>query len=415
MTRRRPARPKLTRGKQPTAGQRSSAADLRKQLHKRTRELAEAQKLLAESLQQQTATADVLKVITRSTFNLQAVLDTLVESATQLCEAQDALIFLPSGNVYRAAARYGYSLEYHQFIESSPISIDRGSVVGRAVIDKQIVHITDVLADPEYTRHDAQRMAGYRTALGVPLLREGDVIGVIFLTRIRPQPFTEKQIELVATFADQAVIAIENTRLLKELRARTDDLSESLQEQTATADVLNVISRSPTDAAPVFNIIGGRAEKLCNSEISVVSVLDGDLIRVAGIRGISSYSVELFRAHFPMPLDRMTVTARTIKSGAVVHVSDVLVDPTYDNKILAAETGFRSCLGVPMHLKGKIVGAIFVARTEPGPFSDNQIRLLETFADQAVQSATFDCSKRYRPKLASSRKLSLIRPEAQTS
>src|SRR5262249_34566780 len=158
----------------------------------------------------------------------------------------------------------------------------------------------------------------------------------------------------------------ENARLFNETQ-------EALERQTATADVLNVISRSPTDAAPVFDVIGERAEKLCNAEISVVSILDGNLIRVAGIRGISRVGVELFRTNFPMPLHRQTVTARTIKSGTVVHVSDVLADSTYDNKELAAQTGYRCCLGVPMHNKGQVVGAIFVARTQPGPFSDNQI------------------------------------------
>jgi two-component system, NtrC family, sensor kinase len=200
---------------------------------------------------------------------------------------------------------------------------------------------------------------------------------VMPLMRKRVQPFSARQVELVSTFADQAAIAIENSRLFNETR-------EALERQTATADVLNVISRSPTDAAPVFDIIGERAERLCNAEISVVSILDGDLIKVGAIRGITRDGVELVRANFPMSLDRQTVTARTINSGTVVHIGDVLADTTYDNKGLAEQTGYRSCLGVPLHNKGQVVGAIFVARTEAGLFSENQIRLLEIFADQAV-------------------------------
>ncbi len=257
---------------------------------------------LAESLEQQTATSEVLQVITRSTFNLQTVLDTLVELATRLCEAQDAIIFLPSGEVYRAAARHGYSREYHKFIESNPIAINQGSVVGRTAIDKQLVHIPDVLADPNYTRHDAQRLAGYRTALGVPLLREGNVVGVIFLTRTKPHPFSVKQIELITTFADQAVIAIENTRLLSELR-------ESLQQQTATADVLKVISRSTFDLPAVLQTLVELAARLCDADKTVITREKNGAFYRAETYGFSPEFLEHFK-DVPIEAERGSTSGR---------------------------------------------------------------------------------------------------------
>src|SRR5262245_61590426 len=215
--------------KAPTA--RVSTADLQEQVTALARELKEAR-------EQQTATADVLKVISRSTFNLQTVLDTLVQSAAQLCEADIAVIGRPRGTTYYFEATYGLSPESAEFTANHPTQIDRGTISGRVLLECKIFHVPDVLADPEYTYRAGQKISGYRTMLGVPLLREGTPIGVIALSRKSVRPFTDRQIELAVTFADQAAIAIENTRLLNELR-------ESLQQQTATADVLKVISSSP--------------------------------------------------------------------------------------------------------------------------------------------------------------------------
>src|SRR5262249_11507868 len=217
---------------------------------------------LRESLQQQTATADVLKVISRSTIDLRTVLDTLVESAARLCEADQAAITQPQDDVLLYAASFGFPQGFIEIAKRTRFVLGRGTITGRVLLEGKPVQIDDVLADPEYN-FEGQKAAGFRTALGVPLLREGETIGVMALLRSQVRPFTDKQIELVTTFADQAVIAIENARLFDEVQARTREVTESLEYQTAISEVLNVISRSPSDVQPVLDTIAETAQRLC--------------------------------------------------------------------------------------------------------------------------------------------------------
>jgi GAF domain-containing protein len=331
---------------------------------------------LKEARAQQAATAEILKVIASSPSDVQPVFEAIAMSANRLIGGFSCAVFRFVDGLQHLAAFTSTEPASDQALKASfPRPMVENSIYD-LISHGAAVQITDTEAADEFSRR-LGRTRGFRSISFTPLTSSGTVIGMITVTRKEPGPFADHHVQLLLTFADQAVIAIENARLFNETK-------EALERQTATADVLDVISQSPTDAVPVFDFIGERAEKLCNAEISVISVLDGDLINLAGIRGIARANVELFRAHFPMPLDRKTVTARTINTGAVVHISDVLFDTTYDNRTLAEQTGYRSCLGVPMHREGQVVGAIFVARTEPDRFSDNQIRLLEIFADQAA-------------------------------
>jgi GAF domain-containing protein len=256
---------------------------------------------LRESLQQQTATADVLKVVSRATFELQAVLDTLTESAARLCAADMGLIFQRDGDLYRLAGNCGFSPNAKQYAAEHPIQMDRATVTGRAALEGRSIHIQDVLADPEY---DKQRVFGVRTILGVPLLREGPTIGVFVLARDKVNPFTDKQIELVTTFADQAVIAIENTRLLSELR-------ESLQQQTATADVLKVISRSAFDLQTVLNTLVESAARLCGADFAAIHRPQGDRYPYVASYGLPREFDDYMREH-PIVPGRGSVVGRVV-------------------------------------------------------------------------------------------------------
>ena len=336
---------------------------------------------LSESLQQQTATADVLKVISRSTFDLQAVLNTLVESAARLCEADMVAIGRPKGETLYFEATCGFTPEFAEFAASHPAKIDKGTVSGRALLDRQIVHVPDVLADPEYTYGEGEKTRSYRTVLGVPLLREGTPIGVIGLNRNSVRPFTDKQIELVETFTDQAVIAIENTRLLNELR-------ESLQQQTATADVLRVISSSPGELEPVFEAMLQNAVRICEARFGNLYLHQGGELRIAASHNMPPAFAEV-RGRGPFRPSPGGPIGEVIRTKQTAHIADMAATQAYAERhpstVAGVELGgARTTVAVPMLKDNELVGIISIFRQEVRPFTDKQIALLTNFARQAI-------------------------------
>jgi GAF domain-containing protein len=280
---------------------------------------------LRESLQQQTATADVLKVISRSTFDLQTVLETLTKSAAQLCEADLAAMTRQDGTFYYYVRPTATRQNWMIILRTLHFLGRKHG--GRTILHRKTIHVVDVLADAEYSMAETAKKANLRSALGVPLLREGNPIGVILLGRHAIEPFTDKQIELVETFADQAVIAIENVRLFDEVQARTRDLTE-LQQQTATADVLKVISRSTFDLQTVLSALIESAARLCSADQGAITrEIDGTFFRAATYGHSSEFSDYIRET--PVQLDRSSVAGRALVEGRIVHIPDVRVDPEY--------------------------------------------------------------------------------------